>query len=113
MAGAGVRRVFVEDARGDGKFLRMTWHPDRRTFVVSTWDGTVCVGATRVPVEQAPALIDVLVRVLADAAAPETAGAPARLSLRQHLRIWWRDRTASAAIVELGHLRRPSARRSA
>ena len=24
------RRVFVEDARGDGSYLRATWHPDRR-----------------------------------------------------------------------------------
>jgi hypothetical protein len=111
MGGAGVRRVFVEDQRRDGKFLRMTWHPDRRTFVVSTWDGTVCVGATRVPVEQAPAMIEVLARGLADAATP--AERPMRLSLREHLRAWWRDRTASAAIVELRQARGAGARRSA
>ena len=52
MAGTITRRVFVEDERRNGSFLRMTWHPERRAFVVSNWDGSVCVGATRVPVEE-------------------------------------------------------------
>lgn len=111
MVGTGVRRVFVEDERRDGKFLRMTWHPDRRTFVVSTWDGSVCVGATRVPVADAPALIEVLAHGLADAATPsEPRG---RLSLRQHLRVWWRERTAAAAVVELRHAALTEERHSA
>jgi hypothetical protein len=111
MGGAQVRRVYVEDQRQDGKFLRMTWHPDRRTFVVSTWDGTVCVGATRVPVDQAPAMIGVLAQGLADATTPTDL--PERLSLRDHLRAWWRDRTAAAPVVELGRARRAGIRRSA
>lgn len=95
-----MRRVFVEDSRRDGRFLRVTWHPDRRTFVVSTWEDAVCVGATRVPVEEAPALIGVLTQGLADAATPRPAP-DRRLTLREHLRAWWRQRTASAAVVEL------------
>jgi hypothetical protein len=94
-----VRRVFVEDERRDGKFLRITWHPDRRTFVVSTWDGSVCVGATRVAVEAAPELIDVLARGLADAATP--AARPTPRTLREHLRAWWRDRTSSGDVLPL------------
>lgn len=94
-----MRRVFVEDQRGDGKFLRITWHPDRRTFVVSTWDGSVCVGATRVAVEAAPELIEVLARGLADAVTP--AARPAPRTLREHLRAWWRDRTSSSEVLPL------------
>lgn len=105
-----MRRVFVEDARRDGRFLRVTWHPDRRTFVVSTWDGAVCVGATRVAVDDAPALIGVLAGGLADAATPGPAP-DRRLPLREHLRAWWRQRAASAAVVELRR-DRTGARRS-
>jgi hypothetical protein len=112
MVSAGVRRVFVEDERRDGKFLRMTWHPDRRTFVVSTWEGAVCVGAARIRVEQAPPLIEVLAWGLADAAAGPIEP-PQRLTLREHLRTWWRQRTATAPIMELHPDRGGSARRTA
>ena len=96
--GQGRRRAFVEDARRNGQFLRITWHRDRRQFVVSNWDGTVCVGATRVCVEDAPALIDVVTRGLADAAVDgQTAATPAPLSLVEHLRAWWRERSRRAA----------------
>ena len=40
----GRRRVFVEDARRNGQFLRVTWHGERQQFVVSNWEDTVCVG---------------------------------------------------------------------
>jgi hypothetical protein len=62
------RRVFVEDARANGLFLRTTWHPEGRQFVVSTWNGEVCTGAVRVPVEGAAELISLLADGLADAA---------------------------------------------
>jgi hypothetical protein len=88
------RRAFVEDARRNGQFMRITWHRDRQQFVVSNWDGTVCVGATRVLAADAPALIDVLAHGLADAAADgQTAAAPAPTSLADHLRAWWRERS--------------------
>jgi hypothetical protein len=103
-----VRRVFVEDERRDGKFLRITWHPDRRTFVVSTWDGSVCVGATRVAVEAAPELIDVFARGLADAAAPATRPKPR--TLREHLRAWWRGRGSSAEVLPIETARRADQR---
>lgn len=94
------RRAFVEDARRNGQFLRITWHRDRQQFVVSNWDGTVCVGATRVRVEEAPALLDVVARGLADAAVdgPVAAGtAPAPAGLVEHLRTWWRERSLRTA----------------
>jgi hypothetical protein len=61
-------RVFVEDSRSNGTFLRVTWHPDGQQFVVSHWRDDGCVAATRVPVDAAPDLIGVLVRGLSDAA---------------------------------------------
>src|SRR5438034_8540495 len=42
------RRVFIEDLCRDGMFLRVTWHCEHSAFVVSHWQGEVCVAATRV-----------------------------------------------------------------
>ena len=64
------RRVFVEDARRNGQFLRVTWHAEQQQFVISNWDGNLCVGATRVPVESIPDLVSLLVEGLAEAATP-------------------------------------------
>jgi hypothetical protein len=68
--GPSRRRVFVEDARRNGQYLRVTWHADQQQFVVSNWEGNLCVGATRVPVEDVPELVGLLVDGLAAAAAP-------------------------------------------
>jgi hypothetical protein len=62
------RRVFVEDARRNGQFLRVTWHAEQQQFVVSNWDDNLCVGATRVRVEDVPELVSLLVEGLAQAA---------------------------------------------
>lgn len=63
------RRMFVEDARHDGSYLRVTWHSEHGQFVVSTWNGEVCTGAVRVPAADGPALISLLADGVADAAA--------------------------------------------
>jgi hypothetical protein len=60
--------VIVEDVRRDDTFLRMTWHADERIFVVSHWRGEACVAATRIPVEAAPELVNLLVKGLAESA---------------------------------------------
>jgi hypothetical protein len=75
------RRVFVEDSRRNGLFLRVTWHPEARQFVVSNWDGEVCLAATRVAVEDASELIGLLANGLADAATLASAP-PAEVSER-------------------------------
>jgi hypothetical protein len=62
------RRVFIEDSRRDGAFLRVTWHPEGGQFVVSTWADEVCTGAVRVPAAEAAPLIGLLADGLADAA---------------------------------------------
>lgn len=71
--GTFAHRVFVQDLRSDGKFLRVTWHPELQAFVVSNWDGDVCVGATRMAVDDAPRLISLLSNGMADALATERA----------------------------------------
>jgi hypothetical protein len=105
--------VFVEDARRNGQFLRVTWHGERQQFVVSNWDGTVCVGATRVEVAQAPELVGLLVEGLADAASGPAVEPAAPRTLTEHLRTWWRDRGRRALVVPLGSHRHDRERRSA
>jgi hypothetical protein len=59
----------VADVRRDGTFVRVTWHPEGRQFVISHWRDEVCVAATRVPVGAAPDLITLLARGLGESAA--------------------------------------------
>ena len=68
------RRVIVEDVRRDDTFMRVTWHAEERIFVVSHWRGEVCVAATRIPIDAAPELVNVLVKGLAESSADPTAG---------------------------------------
>ena len=60
--------MIVEDVRRDDTFMRVTWHADDRVFVFSHWRGDVCVAATRVPVDAAPDLVNLLVKGLAESA---------------------------------------------
>ena len=70
------RRVFVEDARRDGTYLRATWHPEGGPFVISTWDDELCTAAVRIKAADAAGLIAVLADGMADAAEGTT---PVRL----------------------------------
>jgi hypothetical protein len=106
------RRVFVEDARRNGQFLRVTWHGEQQQFVVSNWDDTLCVGATRVPVASVPDLVGLLVEGLADAST-RPAAAPPPTSLRDHLAAWWRERGRRALVLPLRPGAPGRARRSA
>jgi hypothetical protein len=105
--------VFVEDVRGNGQFLRVTWHGDKQQFVVSNWEDSVCVGATRVPVAGAADLVGVLVEGIADAAARPPVAPPAPRSLVDHLRAWWEGRVHRAPVVALRSRVADRTRRSA
>jgi hypothetical protein len=62
------RRVFIPDARDNGSYLRVTWHPESRVIVVSHWsDDDVCTAAVRVRVEDAGELVALFGHALADA----------------------------------------------
>jgi hypothetical protein len=62
------RRAFLEDARGDGSYLRVTWHPEHRSFVLSHWRNSVCTATTQLRAEDAAPLISLLASGLADIA---------------------------------------------
>ena len=55
-------RVFLLDARGEGQYLRATWHPNGRLFVLSHWQDDVCVAATRLDLADAGELMSLLDR---------------------------------------------------
>ena len=95
--------MFVEDVRRNGSFLRVTWHGDARTFVVSNWEGDVCVGASRVDVQGAAKLVGLLADGIADAAtAPVAEPAPASPpTLRGLLRTWWQAKAWRAPVLQL------------
>jgi hypothetical protein len=110
----GRRRVFVADARGNGHYLRTTWHTEGRTFVMSIWNEEVCLGAVRVPVEDAAEMVsllmDGLVETVAAGPLPEPPSAfqlPARPSpwddVKAQLTAWARGGAKKAATLK--HLR--------
>jgi hypothetical protein len=51
--------VFL-DARGDGRGLRVSWHPEADVVVLSLWRGSSCTGTFRLAVDEVPELIEVL-----------------------------------------------------
>jgi hypothetical protein len=67
----------LPDARGVGRFLRVSWHPDADQFVVSTWDGDRCVGAVRLMADTAAELAALLATGLSDAVGGQAADAGA------------------------------------
>ena len=105
------RRVFIEDLRRDGMFLRVTWHSEHSAFVVSHWQGEVCVAATRVAATDVAEVVALLTNGLADALASAQAKPTVSPSgLRQSPRTLWqralprlrgrkRDRSAADVIA--------------
>ena len=94
--------MFIEDVRRNGSFLRVTWHGDERTFVVSNWEDDVCVGASRVDVQGAAKLVGLLADGIADAATPRPVAPPAGpTTLRGVLQTWWRAKSWRAPVLQL------------
>ena len=56
--------VFL-DARGEGRALRVSWHQDAATVVLSLWRDGTCRGSFRLPAADVPALLAVLIQGLA------------------------------------------------
>jgi hypothetical protein len=86
-------RVWFLDDREPPRRLQVTHHPDSRVVVFSLWPGDLCTATFRLPVEDAPAMIEVLVAGLAQAATESATGAaePAatpRPSWRRAVRSW-------------------------
>jgi hypothetical protein len=51
--------VFL-DARGDGRGLRVSWHPEADVVVLSLWRGPTCTGTFRLAIDEVPELVEVL-----------------------------------------------------
>lgn len=75
------RTGVVQDARGDGRALRVSWHHEEGLVVLSTWRGPTCVATTRLAAEDVPFLVEVLVSGLGQGYAAEglTAAADPRV----------------------------------
>lgn len=63
------RRVFLPDVRGPDRYLRVTWHRETSTIVLSHWERDICVASTPVSLPDATQLIGMIVGALKEAAA--------------------------------------------
>ena len=50
----------VQDARGGGRALRVSWHGDDGLVVLSLWDGPRCTGTVRVAASDVPTVVEAL-----------------------------------------------------
>lgn len=57
--------VFL-DARGKGRALRLSWHPEADIVVLSLWRDTTCAGTFRMPHADVGVFIDTLIDGLRD-----------------------------------------------
>lgn len=48
------------DARGEDRTLRVSWHAEADTVVLSMWRSDVCAGTFRLPLDDVPDLVEVL-----------------------------------------------------
>jgi hypothetical protein len=56
----------LPDARGGGRWLRVTWHHEADVVVLSQWREGTCVGTVRLTRGDVPLLVQTLVEGLAD-----------------------------------------------
>jgi hypothetical protein len=66
-------RLFLPDLRGSHRYLRVTWHKETSTIVVSHWRDDVCIASTPVLLEDATKLIGLIVAALKESATSPTA----------------------------------------
>ncbi len=57
--------VALADARGDGRWMRVTWHDEAGVVVLSLWRDRTCVGTIRLERGEVPELVAALVEGLA------------------------------------------------
>lgn len=102
-------RVLIADVRDNGTYIRVTWHADRSTFVLSHWDNNGCIAATRIRVDDVPQLIGLLTNGLADALASERAVPPpverVRRQGRATLTRWFRRLRRPQPVADVVPLR--------
>ena len=67
------RGAIFADTRDGGRGLRVSWHQEIGCVVLSIWQDDRCVSTARVPTDEVPRLVQVLVAGLA-AQVPSQAG---------------------------------------
>ena len=114
----GPRRLFITDARGPERYLRVTWHRETSTVVFSHWQNDVCVASTPVALNDASRLIGLLVDALKDSAfrpaeRPDSSPGAARAGgLLSRLRAWLRPQLAQVVTLHDRSHHGPSRRES-
>jgi len=89
----GVSRQWFVDARDDGRRMDVSWHADEHLVIISLWHGSICRATFRMPVEDAPALLQALGNALGDALQMKTTHRHAgpRLTLQRNDEpLWYR-----------------------
>src|SRR5437588_6972325 len=59
--------TWFADERGVARRLKVSWHPERRLFVLSVWHEDTCTATFRLPLGEVPHLIGTLVEALGQA----------------------------------------------
>ncbi len=71
----------LADVRGNGRWMRVTWHDEADVVVLSLWKQMSCVGTLRLDRSDVPGLVDSLVKGLVHT--PGSGGSPlSRMSPR-------------------------------
>ena len=58
-------REVLADVRGNGRWMRVTWHDEADVVVLSLWKQMSCVGTLRLDRSDVPGLVNALVTGLA------------------------------------------------
>src|SRR5205085_5644220 len=68
--------TWFADDRGVARRLKVSWHPERRLFVLSVWHEDTCTATFRLPLGEVPRLIGTLVEALGQALGQATTSGP-------------------------------------
>ena len=81
--------------------MEMSWHPHERIVIVSIWSTTRCRASFRLPIDEAPAIIEMLATSFGDAAAEpkRTLSGDPMMAILERLRA--RRRQPGATIVSI------------
>jgi hypothetical protein len=98
------RVTWLRDARTPARRLRASWHSEAGVVVLSLWSGDLCTATFRLPIEDAPELMHVLIDAFADPNGP-----PLPEEVGVHKRMWsrLRARFRRRPVAPVLPLRRP------
>jgi hypothetical protein len=83
--------TWFADERGIDRRLKVSWHGERRLFVLSVWHRDTCTATFRLPLAEVPRLVSALVEVLGKAATSSTETVAVRIGDRTPvLPVAWR-----------------------